>query len=424
MASSILKKMLLAFLCISIALGCTPSMASDSQGNYPVTGNAFALDLYGRLASSGGNFFFSPASIETAMAMAYGGAKGQTASQMAKSLHVEKFGQGVHQAFKALLQQLNTPRMVKSYEQIGDDLKRVEKPAYELVIANALWGQQGYPWNKTFLDLTESNYGAGLRQVDFASHPEKARKTINNWVEETTRERIKDLIPEGAISSMMRLILTNAIYFKAAWANEFPDHATRDMLFRLSESSQIPVSMMVQKNNFSYLETENLQVLEMPYKADELAMVVFLPRRVDGLDDLEKSLSADKLEGWMAGLHREEVDVYFPKFEFTSSFNLSTILKDLGIVDAFSPVSADFSGMTAADKLFISEVIHKAFVAVDEDGTTAAAATAIMIRATSMPMPNPDPKIFRADHPFLFCIRHNPTGRILFMGRIIDPQTI
>jgi len=421
--ASILGKRLLFILCVFIIMGCMTSMANDIRESAPAAGNDFALDLYSRLADSEGNLFFSPASIQTALAMAYAGAKSRTAAQMAKVLHFEKAGQGIHPAFQSLLQQLNAPRIVKSYERVGDEIKPVEKPAYELVIANALWGQQGYPWNPTFLKRTASNYGAGLRQVDFTNHPDKARTTINDWVEEKTRDRIKDLIAKGAISPMMRLILTNAIYFKAAWANTFDDHATREMPFHVSESSQVPVSMMFQNKDFQYLETDGFQALEMPYKADELSMIVFLPKTVDGLDNIEKSLSADKLDGWRAALHREKVDVYFPKFEFTSSFKLSKTLKALGMEEAFSPTSADFSGMTTAEKVFISEVIHKAFVAVDESGTTAAAATAVMMEATAMPMPKPEPKIFRADHPFLFCIFHNPTGKILFMGRFADPQT-
>ncbi|WP_319522848.1 serpin family protein [uncultured Desulfosarcina sp.] len=422
--ASILGKKLLLILYVSITVGCTLSMATDVRKNASAAGNDFALDLYSRLADSEGNLFFSPASIETALAMTYAGAKSRTAKQMAKVLHFEKAGQGVHQEFQSLLQQLNNPSIVKSYEKIGDEIKPVEKPAYELVIANALWGQQGYPWNQAFLTLTESNYGAGLRPVDFANHPDEARKTINDWVEEKTRDRIKDLIAKGTISPMMRLILTNAIYFKAAWADTFDDHATREMPFHVSESSQVPVSMMFQNKDFHYLETDCFQALEMPYKAYELSMIVFLPKMANGLDNFEKALSAEKLDGWRAALHREEVEVYFPKFVFTSSFSLSKTLKALGMEDAFSPTSADFSGMTTAEeRVFISEVIHKAFVAVDENGTTAAAATAVMMQATAMPMPKPEPKVFRADHPFLFCIFHNPTGKILFMGRVTDPRT-
>ncbi|WP_419657981.1 proteinase inhibitor I4, serpin-like [Desulfosarcina variabilis str. Montpellier] len=418
-----MRKKLALTLCLMLLFGSVACTASAKTEFAPDAGNNFALDLYGLLSKTNGNLFFSPASIQTALAMAYAGAKEQTAIQMAKALHFGNAGQGIHSEIQSLLQQLNAPRMITSYEQVGDEIKTVEKPAYELVIANALWGQQGYPWKQEFLSLTKSKYGAGMREVDFANQPEEARNTINSWVEEKTRDQIKDLIAKGAISSMMRLILTNAIYFKAAWDNRFPDHATQKMPFHVSGSSQVPVSMMVQKNDFRYMETERFQALEMPYKANELSMIVFLPKTVDGLVDLEKSLSSEKLDGWMAALRREEVKVYFPRLKITSSFSLSNILKALGMVDAFSQTLADFSGMTTAERIFIAEVIHKAFVVVDEDGTTAAAATAVMLGATAMPMPKPDPKVFKADHPFLFCIRHNPSRKILFIGRLSDPNT-
>ena len=417
-----MRKKLATIICIPLLLGSMISTASAQTESGSAAGNDFASDLYGRLANNDGNLFFSPASIQTAMAMAYAGAKDRTATQMAAVLQFEKAGEQIHSEFQSLLQQLNTPRMIKFYERVGNEIKPTEKPTYELVIANALWGQQGYPWNQRFLDLTASNYGAGLREVDFAKQPEAARKTINSWIEEKTRDRIKDLIAKGGISPMMRLILTNAIYFKAAWDNKFADHATKDRPFHVSGSNQVLVSMMAQKEDFRYMETDSFQALEMPYEANELAMIVFLPKTVDGLGDFEKTMTSEKLADWMDDFRIEEVEVFFPKFEFTSSFSLTKYLQAMGMKDAFSTTSADFSGMTTAERLFISEVIHKAFVAVDEKGTTAAAATAVMFSGTAMPMPKPDPKMFKADHPFLFCIRHNPTGKILFMGRFSDPN--
>jgi serpin B len=419
---SIIEKKVLPVCWFFIILVFMSPCATAQPKSASAAGNAFALDLYDRLSEKDGNLFFSPASIQTALAMAYAGAEERTATQMARVLHFEKSGQAVHAEFKALLQQLNTPRMVRYYKEVDGEIKPAEKPAYELVMANALWGQQGYPWFQAFLELAASNYGAGLREVDFAREPEAARRTINRWVENKTQDRIRDLIARGAIRPLMRLILTNAIYFKAAWAQKFSDHATRDMPFHISGSCRIPVSMMARKDDFRYLETESFQALEMAYEANQLSMVVFLPTAVDGLEDFENSLTLKKLEAWMKAFRREEVDVFFPKFTFTSSFGLSGILSAMGMQDAFSPDSADFSGMTAAEKIFISDVIHKAFVAVDEEGTTAAAATAVMMAGTAMPMPKPDPKVFRADHPFLFCIRHNPTGKILFMGRLSAPD--
>lgn len=419
---SIIERKFLPVCCLFIILVFMTACATAQPKGASAAGNAFAVDLYERLSEKEGNLFFSPASIQTALAMAYAGAEERTAAQMANVLHFENAGRAVHSEFKALLHQLNTPRMVRYYKEVDGEIKPAEKPAYELVIANALWGQQGYPWIQAFLDLAASNYGASLREVDFAQNPEAASQTINRWVETKTQDRIKDLIARGAISPMMRLILTNAIYFKAAWANQFADHATRDMPFQVSASNRIPVPMMTRKDDFQYLETERFQALEMPYEANELAMVVFLPTAVDGLADFENSLTSEKLDGWIKDFRREEVDVFFPKFTFTSSFSLSGILAAMGMQDAFSPDSADFSGMTTAERIFISDVIHKAFVAVDEKGTTAAAATAVMMAGTAMPLPKPDPKVFKADHPFLFCIRHNPTGKILFMGRFSAPD--
>ncbi len=401
----------------------TVAVASAQTKVVSVAGNEFALELYGRLAKNEGNLFFSPTSIHTALGMTYAGAKDQTATQMAKILHFEKTGQDIHAAFAALIEKLNTPRMVKFYERVGDKIKKAEKPAYQLVIANALWGQKGYPWKQGFMDLTAANYGAGLHEVDFARHTEVARKTINAWVESKTQDRIKDLIAQGGISTLTRLILTNAIFFKAEWARKFPDHVTEEMPFHVSATKQIVTTIMSQKDDFRYMETDTFQVLEMPYKAEELSMVVFLPKKIDGLGYFEKTLTPEKLTDWLDKLSIEEVEVFFPKFEFSSRFILSSILKAMGMEDAFSPTSANFSGMTTAENVFVSEVIHKAFVAVDEEGTTAAAATAVMLAGTAMPVPKPEPKIFKADHPFVFSIRHNATGAILFMGRFSDPKT-
>lgn len=408
-----------------IALILTASAAGAAFGEtiaVSEASNAFALELYIRLAEKEGNLFFSPTSIHTALGMTYAGARNQTAAQMAETLHFEKVGRKIHSEFAALIKKLNTPRMVKAYEMVDDQPKQIDKPAYRLVIANALWGQKGYPWKQDFLNLTAASYGAGLHEVDFAKQTEAARKTINEWVEKKTQDRIKDLIARGNLDTITRLILTNAIYFKADWAEKFPDHVTEEMPFNVSATKQIVTPMMFQKDDFRYMETDTFQALEMPYKAHELAMVVFLPKKTDGLGQFEKTLAQEKLPVWLEKLSTEEVEVSFPKFEFTSSFSLSKILNAMGMKDAFSPSSADFSGMTTAEKVFISDVIHKAFVAVDEEGTEAAAATAVMMAGTAMPMPKPNPKIFKADHPFIFIIRHNNSDAILFMGRVVNPK--
>lgn len=418
-------KTLACIFLVVVGVACLTSIASAQPPPFSAAaGNAFAVDLYGRLAAETGNLFFSPASIQIALCMAYAGARGQTASQMADVLHVDTDlpDRDIHADYAALIEMLNTPRMITRYEQTGDTLQVSERAAYELVIANALWGQKGCPWHREFLDLTAAAYGAGLREVDFSSQPEAARETINAWVARETRDRIRDLIARGHISPLMRLIITNAIYFKAAWAKPFLAHATRPMPFHLSAAEQTDTAMMFQKQHFRYMETETFQALELPYEGDGLSLIVFLPKPMDGLARFEADLTPAALDAWIGQLRFTEVAVYLPTFEFAGSFRLARILQAMGMADAFSDRVADFSGMTDAEKLFIADVIHKAFVAVDEAGTTAAAATAVMMPTAAMPVPEPDPKIVKADHPFWFCIRHNASGKLLFMGRLSKPE--
>lgn len=341
---------------------------------------------------------------------------------MAEILHFEKMDDNIHHEFAALLETLKTSRMITSCEMVDNQLRQVEHPAYQLLIANALWGQEGYPWQQDFLDLTTDCYGSGLHEVDFAGQTEAARNTINTWVEEQTRDRIKELIGPGVLTLLTRLVLTNAIYFKANWEKSFSDHLTQNKLFHISTSQPIQTPMMSRTETFRYMETDTFQALEMAYKAGELSMVVFLPKKTDGLADFENELTPEFLSVWLGKLEHETVDVSFPKFEFTRSFSLVRVLKALGMTDAFSPSVADFSGMTTVEDVYVSDIIHKAFVAVDEQGTEAAAATAVVIAAKSMRHPRSEPIIFRADHPFVFIIRHQSSGSILFMGRVVNPQ--
>jgi serpin B len=295
----------------------------------------------------------------------------------------------------------------------------MKKPAYQLVVANALWGQKGYAFKPDFTKLLEKSYGAGLNDVDFAQSKEAA-KTINDWVAKQTKDKIKDLIPEAAITDLTRLVLTNAVYFKSNWDNKFTKAATKDAPFKLSTDKSLDVPMMHQRSHFGYVENDDLQVLELPYTQNELSMLVVLPRKDNGLADVEKTLTADIIEKWLKDKKHELVDVTMPKFTFSSEFGLAGTLKAMGMTDAFDAGKADFSGMTDKEKLCISAVIHKAFVAVDEDGTEAAAATAVMMTGSAMRVEQP--KTFLADHPFVFIIRHNATGEILFMGRLANPK--
>jgi serpin B len=405
-------------------------------------GNAFGLSLYSRLAAAKeGNLFFSPASIHTALAMTYAGARGGTADQMCRTLRFpmeEKLEAGkpdagphelekrlvpwpkdkLHSAFGRLIEKLNTPQMVPTMEK-G---KVVRRPAYELTVCNALWGQKGFAFRAEFTKLVGSSYGAGLRHVDFVAEREAARRTINTWVEDQTKDKIKDLIPSGVLTPLTRLVLTNAIYFKSNWAEKFEKRATRDEDFTLAGGKKVKTPMMHQQRRFGYMEDKTCQVLEMPYRSGELSMLVLLPKKADGLEALEKALARKGLQDYLTKIRQTEVRLTLPKFKFTSSFRLADKLKAMGMTDAFSPAKADFSGMTTAQKLFISAVLHKAFVAVDEEGTEAAAATAVVMALTSVVLPPPKPKVFKADHPFVFVIRHRETGAVLFMGRVANPK--
>ena len=364
------------------------------QGN-----NAFAFDLYSQVKGADGNLFFSPFSVSTALAMTYGGARGQTETQMSEVLHFALPQERLHPAFGQLQTLWNS-----------DDPER----PYQLSVANALWARADFTILDTFLELTGTHYGAGLKQVDFQGATEQARLAINSWVEEQTQDKIKDLLKPGTLDPATLLVLTNAIYFKGTWQSQFDAAATADAPFTISPSRQVQVPMMHQKGNFRIGGGDGVQVLELPYSGRDLSMVVLLPSEPDGLAALEASLTADNLARWLAGLREREVRVDLPRFKMTSEFDLTKTLEAMGMTEAFG-VAADFSGIDGRRGLFISKVVHKAFVSVDEEGTEAAAATGVVMKKTSIA------PLFRADHPFVFVIRHNQTGSILFVGRVMDP---
>ncbi|MFB3893060.1 MAG: serpin family protein [Phycisphaerae bacterium] len=381
-------------------------------------GDAFAMDMYAKLATKEGNIFFSPASIDTALAMTYAGARGRTAEQMAKTLHFSLPPDKLNPAFAALIDKLNHPAEVNEFDE-GGKIKKV--PAYQLTVSNALWGQKGYPFKADFTNLVAKDYGAAMNEVDYAK-PEIAREVINKWVANQTKDKIQDLIPPGALDTLTRLVLTNAVYFKSNWEEKFQKQATKDEAFHVTADDAVKTPLMHQTRHFNYMENDDLQAVELPYNSRQLSMVVLLPRKLDGLPALEKSLTAGNVAKWLAALADAKVELTLPKFKFTSQFGLGDTLKSMGMTDAFDANKADFSGMTAEEKLYISAVIHKAFVAVDEEGTEAAAATAVVMRAgAAMPRPE-ETRIFKADHPFVFLIRHNATGEILFMGKVANPK--
>ena len=365
--------------------------------------NGFGLDLYGKLSKKEGNLFFSPHSISVALAMTWAGARGETAEQMRAMLRLPERREAVHTAYSHLLDELN---------------EATNAEGCRLEVANALWGQKGYGFLQGYLRLVETNYDAGLEQVDFRNATEKAREQINRWVEKKTNDKIEDLIPRGALNALTRLVLTNAIYFKGLWDMPFKPEQTEDRDFWVSADEKKSVPTMHNKKRFGYAETDDCQLIELPYEGDELSMIVALPRERDGLGEMEKALTQEKLNEWFDGLRRREVDVYLPRFKFTSEFGLRSMLESLGMKDAFLPDEADFSGMNGKRDLFVTAVLHKAYVDVNEEGTEAAAATGVIVGTTSVPL---QPAVFRADHPFLFFIRHRPTGTVLFMGRVAEP---
>ncbi len=356
--------------------------------------------------------------------MAYAGAKEQTEMQMAKVLHfptiaVPAGGDPNEDPMSSTTRMWTPQRFHSEFAKIIKDLNvRGEKGGCELNVANALWGQKGYGFLEEFLELIKTNYDGQLTELDFAGATEAARKTINAWVESQTRNKIKDLIQRGVLNSMTRLVLTNAIYFKGNWARQFKEENTRDAPFTLAGGEKIDVPMMNQTGRFPYMQTQSFQALELPDVDDELSMVIFLPKENDGLADFEQSLTAENLSKWLAKLRKQKVIVSVPKFRMTSRFSLASVLKSMGMTDAFVPAAANFSGMNGRRDLFISAVIHKAYVDVNEEGTEAAAATGVAVGITAVrPIP-----VFRADHPFLFLIRDNHSGSILFIGRTMNPK--
>jgi len=379
------------------------------QGN-----NQFALDLYAKLNTNRDNLFFSPFSVSTALAMTYGGAGGATQSQMEQVLHFPFGDEKLHTSFGALLQQLT--------------YVPASKAGYQLDIANRLWGEEKeyYKFRDDFLKLNRDFYGAELEKVSFSKEPGPTAAKINTWVSKQTSGKIPEIVNAADFSVYTLLVLTNAIYFKGDWKSEFKKDATQDEPFYIEDGTQKNVPMMRQTREFGYGSTENAQILEMGYRGDRLSMVVILPRERNGLAALETALNAQILREWMANIHLQKVEVYFPRFKMETSFELTETLKAMGMPDAFTP-QADFMKMIEYtiqpppdERIWIDKVLHKAYVDVNEKGTEAAAATAVIMTLGAVSMPEPPP-VFRADHPFLFLIRDDVSGSILFLGRVMRP---
>ncbi|MBI5032889.1 MAG: serpin family protein [Chloroflexi bacterium] len=377
--------------------------ADHSDENKTVSENTeFALELYQKLRTSTGNLFFSPYSISMALAMTYAGARGNTETQMAQALHFPLDQEQLYSSFAALRARLDQVELTNHVQ---------------LRIVNSLFPGKRYTFLDEFLVLTKQFYGAVITPLDYGN-PEAARQAINAWVEEKTEGKIKDLISPGILNPLTQLVLVNAIYFKGNWANPFYENITSDAPFWVTADSQVNARMMSQKDEFQYAEYTSLQILELPYAGNGLSMIVLLPKEIDGLEKLEESLTPEILDRWINNLRKREIIVYLPKFAITFPFRLDDTLQAMGMIDAFDMDKADFSGMDGSQELYIGAVLHKAFVAVDEKCTEAAAATAVVMQLRAMTLP----PTFRADHPFVFFIRENSTGSILFLGRMVQPS--
>lgn len=373
----------------------------------------FAFDLYGELAAekSGENFFYSPHSISSALAMTYAGAEGSSESQMRSALQFNLPEKDLHPAFNQLDLTLE-----KRADQTGNN--KTGSP-FKLEIANSIWGQKNYAFEQPFLDTLAKHYGAGLRGLDFQEKPDQSRKTINDWVEQKTENTIKDLLPKGAVTPLTRMVLTNAIYFKASWEHKFDKSNTRKAQFTTAAGNPVQADMMSlkQQNGLSYAEGGNWKAVELPYVGEKVSMVVIVPDK-GKFGAVEQNVSGSWLQSVFGKLHGQAVKLKLPKFDVTSKFSVKKMLQALGMEAPFDENAADFTDIADKEQLFIDDVIHQSFVSVDEKGTEAAAATAVSVGTTSAPKF----ENVSVDRPFLFMIRDRETNAVVFAGRVVDPS--
>jgi len=343
------------------------------------------------------------------LTMTYEGARHQTADEMREVLYLPSDEVDWRSDELAIIKRLNTPHN-----------------AYELSTANALWLEATYPFKEDYLKTVEGTYFAEARNLDFIDDPETSRATINKWVLDKTQNRIDNLLPPGSIQNNTRLVLTNAVYFKGKWSVPFNKNATKQDVFWISPTASVPAAMMgLEGKSFGYLENDQEQIVALPYQGERLSMVVVLPRSKD-IQSIENAINEPKLKDWNEAIVPQAVNVFIPKFKFDAKYQMKHTLVQMGMHSAFDHQLADFSGMAnlkPEEHLYIDQVYHKAWIEVNEEGTEAAAATAVVMMTGMAMMVQPvQPKVFRADHPFIFLILDNKTGQILFMGRVSDPR--
>ncbi len=389
----------------------SPAVPAGDEQALVAGNNAFAFDLYHQLLKGreSDNLFCSPASVSQALAMVYAGAKANTAAQMASSMHFTLDPASLHPAFNALDLALNSR---------GAGAAGKDGQGFRLNLVNALWAQRGYPVTQSFLDTLGQSYGAGVRVLEFNDQPDASRQTINAWVEQETENRIKELLPAGSVTSATRMVLTNAIYFNAAWSEVFSEDRSADGAFSRLDGSRLTVPRMSQVTDYRYASDAGWQAVELPYDGEELSMVVIVPD-AGQFEAVEAKLDARLFDAAVGAMTHKHVSLTLPKWKVESKFRLKEQLKALGMTDAFSGARADFSGINGGiEPLWISDVIHQSFVEVDEKGTEAAAATAVVMVGSAGPVETID---LTVDRPFIFAIRDIPTGSILFVGRVVDP---
>jgi serpin B len=382
-----------------------PALSGEQpSGERPAVGavNGLAVKLYGKLAKPGENICFSPYSVSVAFAMTYAGAAGETAAEFEGAFG---FGEGIHRS-NALL----TRNILSAPED-----------AAKLVVANSIWPQSGYKLLEPFTRTLGEFYDSQVTPQDYKNGAEAARNTINRWAEERTNGRIRDLLASGTVGADTRMVLVNALYFRASWLSAFSKGATEEAEFYADSGDVSTAQMMKNAGVYAYMENESFQAVKIPYSRGAFSMTLILPRERDGIGAVEENLGSVLDAVSAGGFGRGAVELYVPRFKVESEFGLNEAVASLGAGRAFIPGAADFSMMNGRDDLFISAAVHRAFIEVDEDGTEAAASTAVAVSRTSAMLNESEPVIFRADHPFIFTVQDEVSGAVIFIGRVARP---